>query len=47
MPQQKIKAVIAPTLLVKRGKEAVEWYKEAFGVKELHRAESPDGEIVS
>lgn len=42
-----IKTTIAPTLSVKGGARAVEFYKEAFGAVELHRATAPDGEIVS
>jgi PhnB protein len=44
---QNLKTTIAPTLSVRDGVKAVEFYKEAFGAVELHRATSPDGEIVS
>lgn len=47
MPNQGVRTTIAPTLSVKDGKKAVEWYKTAFGATELHRADSLDGEIVS
>ena len=40
---------IAPELSVRRGREAVEFYKEAFGASELHRAGGTDEheEVVS
>lgn len=34
------------TLAVRRGAEAVEFYKRAFGATEVQRAESPDGNVV-
>ena len=37
---------IAPFLSVRRGAQAVEFYKQAFGATELHRIESPDGDVV-
>lgn len=37
---------IAPWLSVRRGREAVEFYTQAFGATELHRVESPDGHVV-
>ncbi len=37
---------IAPFLSVRRGGQAVEFYKQAFGATELHRIESPDGDVV-
>ena len=38
---------VAPMLCVRRGAEAVEFYKAAFGAKELFRVESPDGAVVA
>lgn len=40
-------ADIIPNLLVRGGKAAVEFYKNAFGAVELFRAESPDGSIFA
>src|SRR5262249_39120196 len=34
------------TLALRRGAEAVEFYKRAFGATEVQRAESPDGNVV-
>ena len=41
------KPKLAPMLSVRRGKQAVEFYKAAFGAKELFLIESPDGEVVA
>ena len=38
---------ILPQLSVRRGREAVEFYKAAFGAVEVFRIESPDGAVVS
>ena len=38
---------LAPMLAVRRGGEAVEFYKKAFGATEVFRVESPDGAVVS
>ena len=38
---------IAPWLSVRRGAEAVDYYKAAFGATQLHRVENDDGEIVA
>ncbi len=38
---------IAPWLSVRRGAEAVDYYKAAFGAVELHRVENDAGEIVA
>lgn len=38
---------IAPMLSVRGGARAVEFYKAAFGAKEVFRIESPDGAVVS
>jgi len=34
-------------LSVRKGKEAIEFYKEAFGAVEVFHIESPDGAVVS
>ena len=47
MGEIKMKTQIAPMLSVRRGKEAVEFYKRAFGAEELWRVESPDGDVVA
>jgi PhnB protein len=41
------RASIAPWLSVRRGAEAVGYYKAAFGAVELHRVENDAGEIVA
>lgn len=38
---------IAPFLSVRRGAVAVEFYKAAFGAREVFRIESPTGEVVA
>jgi PhnB protein len=40
-------ASVAPWLSVGRGAEAVEYYKAAFGARELHRHSNDAGEIVA
>jgi PhnB protein len=40
-------ASVAPWLSVVRGADAVEYYKAAFGARELHRHENDSGEIVA
>ena len=42
-----VKTSIAPWLSVRRGAEAVDYYKAAFGATELHRVENDAGEIVA
>ena len=42
-----MKTSLAPMLSVRRGSEAVEFYKSAFGAIEVFRMESPDGSLVS
>ena len=42
-----IACTIAPMLSVRRGAQAVEFYKAAFGAREVFRVESPDGAVVS
>jgi PhnB protein len=41
-----VKCTIAPMLSVRRGAQAVEFYKSAFGAVETYRVESPDGAVV-
>src|SRR5262249_52814592 len=38
---------IAPMLSVRRGAEAVAFYKAAFGARELYKIEAPDGAVVA
>jgi len=38
---------IAPMLSVRKGARAVEFYKTAFGARELFRIEAPDGAVVA
>ena len=38
---------LAPMLSVRRGSQAVDFYKAAFGAAELFRIESPDGAVVA
>src|SRR4051794_38184590 len=38
---------LAPMLSVRRGAQAVEFYKAAFGAAELFKIESPDGAVVA
>ncbi len=38
---------LAPLLSVRRGKQAIDFYKAAFGASVLSYVESPDGEIVA
>jgi PhnB protein len=38
---------VAPMLSVRRGGQAVEFYKSAFGATEVFRIESPDGAVVA
>ena len=42
-----LKTSIAPWLSVRRGVEAVDYYKAAFGAAELHHVENEAGEIVA
>jgi uncharacterized glyoxalase superfamily protein PhnB len=37
---------ITPHLTVRNGSEAIEFYKRAFGAKELRRASGPDGKSI-
>jgi PhnB protein len=38
---------VAPWLALRRGKEAIEFYKTAFGAVEVHHVENQKGEVVS
>jgi uncharacterized glyoxalase superfamily protein PhnB len=38
-----IACTVAPLLSVRRGAQAVEFYKSAFGAREVHRVEDPGG----
>ena len=38
---------LAPMLSVRRGAQAVDFYKVAFGATELFKIESPDGAVVA
>lgn len=42
-----VETSLAPLLNVRRGKDAVDFYKAAFGAEEIFLTESPDGEIVA
>lgn len=39
--------LISPMLSVRRGAEAVEFYKRAFGAQVLYRIDAPDGAVVA
>jgi|SRR5215831_1201331 len=41
------KTSIAPMLSVRRGTQAVEFYKAAFGATEVFRLDAPDGAVVA
>jgi PhnB protein len=41
------KISIAPMLSVRQGARAVEFYKAAFGARELFKIEAPDGAVVA
>ena len=41
------KTSIAPMLSVRRGAQAVDFYKTAFGATELFRIDAPDGAVVA
>ncbi|MDR3696715.1 VOC family protein [Mucilaginibacter sp.] len=45
--ENSFKAVIKPTLSVKNGAAAIDFYKKAFNATELMRVTSPDGELVA
>ena len=41
------KTSIAPMLSVRRGAQAIEFYKAAFGAGEKFRIDAPDGAVVA
>lgn len=43
----KTKTAIAPLLSVRRGAQAIDFYKAAFGAEELFRVTSETGEVVA
>ena len=43
----RLRPSVAPMLSVRRGAQAVEFYKAAFGATELFKIESPDGAVVA
>ncbi|WP_295668991.1 VOC family protein [uncultured Mucilaginibacter sp.] len=45
--ENNFKAMIKPTLSVKNGAAAIDFYKNAFNAVELIRVTSPDGEVVA
>ncbi|HUB50712.1 MAG TPA: VOC family protein [Terracidiphilus sp.] len=47
MTVNRLQPTLAPLLSVRRGKQALEFYKKAFSVEVLSCVESPDGEIVA
>jgi PhnB protein len=42
-----LKTTLAPMLSVRKGDKAVEFYKAAFGARELFRIEAGDGAVVA
>jgi PhnB protein len=42
-----IKTLVSPMLSVRRGAEAIEFYKNAFGAMVLFRHDGPDGGVVA
>jgi PhnB protein len=47
MDDKRTKTSIVPQLSVRRGREAVAFYMQAFGAVEKYRVESGDGEVVA
>lgn len=47
MPKENVMPRLAPWLSVRRGAQAVEFYKQAFGATETYRVEDPAGDVVS
>jgi PhnB protein len=41
------KTSIAPWLSVRKGAQAIEFYKSAFGATEVFRLDGPDGDVVA
>jgi PhnB protein len=46
-PQSAVKTSIAPMLSVRRGAQAIEFYKTAFGAEVRYRVDSDDGAVVA
>jgi PhnB protein len=46
-PITAMKTTLAPLLNVRKGSEAIDFYKAAFGAKELFRISDPDGNVVA
>lgn len=46
-PNSSRTASIAPLLNVRRGSQAIEFYRQAFGAEELYRVSDPDGQVVA
>lgn len=44
---KKVRTSIAPLLSVRRGAEAIEFYKAAFGAEVKFRVDAPDGAVVA
>src|SRR3974390_3949875 len=42
-----IKTLVSPMLSVRRGAQAIEFYKNAFGAAVLFRLDAPDGGVVA
>ena len=42
-----LQTLISPMLSVRRGAEAVEFYRSAFGADVLYRVDAPDGAVVA
>jgi PhnB protein len=42
-----VRTSIAPLLNVRRGAQAIEFYKAAFGASELYRVSDPEGAVVA
>ena len=47
MAEAKKNPTLAPLLGVRKGREAIDFYKKAFGATELFRTESEDGSVVA
>lgn len=47
VPPEAVQVTIAPMLSVRRGPEAVAFYKKAFGATELYKIEAGDGAVVA
>jgi PhnB protein len=46
-PRADVTYAVAPMLSVRRGAQALEFYKKAFGATEAFKIESPDGAVVA